>query len=61
MSLHDQKECRWSIERYKARLVVKGFTQKYEIDYHEIFSPIVKMSTVRCLISLAASRKWNLF
>lgn len=50
-----------SIERYKARLVAKGFTQKYGIDYEETFSPIVNMSTVRCLISLAARNDWNLF
>lgn len=50
-----------SIERYKAILVAKGSTQKYGIDYHETFSPFVKMSTIRCLISLVASRHWKLF
>lgn len=49
-----------SVERYKARLVVKGYTQKYGIDFQETFSPVIKMSIVRCIISLAASKKWYL-
>ncbi|RVW19193.1 Retrovirus-related Pol polyprotein from transposon TNT 1-94 [Vitis vinifera] len=41
--------------RYKARLVVKGFNQKKGIDFDEIFSPIVKMSSIRVVLGLATS------
>ena len=43
-----------SIERYKTRLVAKGFTQEYEIDYKETFTPIARISSVHVLLAVAA-------
>ena len=63
--------CRWvytmkylpdgSIKHLKTRLVAKGYTQTYSVDYAETFSPVAKISSVRILISLAANLGWPLF
>ena len=60
--------CRWiytikykaygSIQRYKARLVTKGYTQTYGIDYIDTFAPVAKINIIRIFLSLAVNLAW---
>lgn len=47
-----------SLERYKACLVAKGFTQTYEIDYLEIFAPVAKLNSIKVLLTIVAYFDW---
>ena len=48
-----------SVERHKAHLVAKGFSKVEGIDYHETFSPVAKMNSIRLVLALVASHKWE--
>jgi Reverse transcriptase (RNA-dependent DNA polymerase) len=43
-------------EQFKARYVAKGYLQTQDIDYHEIFSPTARMTSVRMLMQLAVQQ-----
>ena len=50
-----------SIECYKTRLVAKGLTQEYGIDYEETFALVTRISSICTLLAVAAASKWDIF
>jgi histone deacetylase 1/2 len=59
-SSKSKKHVDGTIERYKARLVANGFKQRYELDYEDTFSLVVKPTTIRLVLSLADICGWSL-
>ncbi|KAJ8763505.1 hypothetical protein K2173_002388 [Erythroxylum novogranatense] len=63
--------CKWAyrvkynsdstVERFKTRLVAKGYNQQAGVDFQETFSPVAKMVTLRTIIALAAMHHWPLY
>ena len=60
MGVHPQFKSDGSSERYKAHLVDKGFTQRYDIDYLKTFSPVAKLNSIRVLLTIAINIDWSL-
>ena len=54
MGFQKEVKTRCSIDKYKTRLVAKGFTQKEGIDYFDTYSPVTRITTTRILIALAS-------
>ena len=62
--------CRWvytvkyradgTVDRYKARLIARGFTQIYGVNYVDTFSPVTRPNSIRVLLSIAINNLWEL-
>jgi hypothetical protein len=60
MDLQNKNVVDGSIEKYKARFVARGFSQKEGIDYEETFTPVARYTSIKTIISLAAKMTWKL-
>jgi hypothetical protein len=49
-----------SINKHKARLVVKGYAQMFGVDFSETFAPVARLDTIRMLLALAAQNGWTI-
>lgn len=46
------------IKRHKARLVAQGFSQEADVDYFDTFTPVIKQTTIRFVLSIVISNGW---
>ncbi|KAG8488362.1 hypothetical protein CXB51_016389 [Gossypium anomalum] len=49
-----------SLNKHKAILVVKGYSQQYGVDFEETFAPVARLDTIKLLFALAAQKKWQI-
>ena len=52
--------CDGSAEKFKARFITLGFSQKEGVDYDDIFALVARYTTIRSIIALAAMQGWSL-
>ena len=50
-----------SINKHKARLVVKGYAQIFGVDFSDTFAPVARLDTIRLLIAIVAHRGWRVY
>jgi len=56
-----KKNAKGEVQRYKARLMAKGYKQREGIDYGEVFTPVARLETIKLMISLATQHRWKIY
>ena len=49
------------VDKYKARLVAKRYSQQQGVDFTKVFAPVAHMDTVRMIVALAVQRGWKIY
>nr|KYP65026.1 Retrovirus-related Pol polyprotein from transposon TNT 1-94 [Cajanus cajan] len=49
------------INKYKARLVIKGYLQQHRVNYKEVFAPIARMDIVKMIKAIVSNKGWKLY
>jgi hypothetical protein len=49
------------IDKYKARLYTRGFSQEYGVDYFETFTLVIRMESLRILLALTTIQNWEIY
>ena len=59
MGVQTEKKIDGEVVKHRAKLVAKGYVQKFGVDYEEVFAPVARLDTVRVLLALAANQGWK--
>ena len=54
-----KRDSKGNVERYKARLVARGFTQIHGLDYMDTYAPVTRLETIHLLCALATEKDWE--
>jgi len=57
----ENKNIKEEVERYKARLMEKGYSQKHWIDYDKIFAYVARLETIQLIIVAATQHRWRIY
>lgn len=60
-SIKNKYHSNGKVDRYKGRLVAKGYTQDPGVDFHDMFAPVANGVTVKTVMAIASSKNWSIF
>ena len=60
MDFQEKLKTDGSIDKYKARLVIKGYKQNEELDYFDTYSSVIRITSIRMLIAIVALQNFNI-